>query len=148
MRLYVAGRLRDPYVRDVAAALRGAGHEVFDDWHSAHPDADDIWRDYERQRGRSYADVVRGDSEMRNQVREFDLGHLNEAEGVVIVGNLSTSTSIEMGYIQGRNSIAYPKRQHIFWLLREEPERWDFMTAGNVVYGLAELVEAIAKAGA
>ena len=141
MNLYICGRLRDTTVRDVAELLREEGHDVFDDWHAAHPDADDKWREYEIRRGRSYADVVGGDSAFRECVRDFDFGYLNRADAIVIVGGLRTSTAIEMGYIQGRNSMAQLREQKIYWLLPDDPERWDFMTTGIIVRSVAELVE-------
>ena len=38
--IYLIGSLKDPYVREVAEALRDAGHDVFDDWHASGPYAD------------------------------------------------------------------------------------------------------------
>ena len=40
-KIYTIGSLRNEKVPLIANALRDAGHEVFDDWYGAGPEADD-----------------------------------------------------------------------------------------------------------
>lgn len=135
MKIYLAGRLRDPTLPELAQSLRKAGYIVFDDWHAAHPDADDVWRDYEIARGRTYADAME-DSAFRECVRDFDLGHLRQSDVLVIVGALSTSTAIEMGYANGTGI-------SVIWLLPSDPTRWDFMPHAAIVRNELELLQTL-----
>ena len=52
--IYLIGSLRHPRVRQVAEALRAHRLDVFDDWHAAGPEADDIWQQYEMARGHTF----------------------------------------------------------------------------------------------
>jgi nucleoside 2-deoxyribosyltransferase len=137
--IYVAGRLRDPTVRELANTLREGGFDVFDDWAAAHPDADDKWRDYELDRGRDLAAAMR-DSAYRKQVRDFDLAHLRQSEVLVICRMPSHSTSWEMGYAA---HACIP----VIWFLPEDPERWDFMFQAQIVRTLDELVWTLKEMG-
>ena len=133
MKIYLAGRLRDPQVREVAEHLREQGFEVFDDWHASHPDADDKWREYEIERGRDYATAIQ-ESEYRKCVRDFDLKHLRQSDVLVVVGPVGKSAANEMGRM---DELGKP----IVWLLEKDPERWDFMLDGYIVRSMMGLIE-------
>jgi hypothetical protein len=47
-KIYLIGSLRNPKIIETALKIRAAGHEVFDDWISAGPEADDYWQKYEQ----------------------------------------------------------------------------------------------------
>ena len=58
--IYLISSLKSEIARSFANELRTLGFDVFDDWHAAGPDADDIWRDYEKNRGHSYLEALSG----------------------------------------------------------------------------------------
>ena len=60
MNIYLIGSLRNPEVPLISDKLRKEGYEVFDDWYAAGEKADDNWRDYEQQRGRTYVEALSG----------------------------------------------------------------------------------------
>ena len=56
---YLIGSLRNENVPHLANKLRKLGFkEVFDDWFSPGPEADDFWRKYEKVRGSSYKQAL------------------------------------------------------------------------------------------
>lgn len=116
--IYVIGSLRNLNIPTVGEALRKAGHEVFDDWYAAGPEADDYWQKYEKGRGRSYQEALQGYA-ARN-VFAFDKKHLDRAEAVVLVLPAGKSGHLEFGYSLGRGKPG-------FILLDGEPERYDVM---------------------
>ena len=115
--IYLIGSLRNPRVPEVAAMLRQAGHEVFDDWYAAGEKADDAWRDYELGRGRSYIQAL--DGLAAHHVYGFDLTHLNRSEGGVLVLPAGKSAHLELGYLIGQGKPGY--------ILLDTPDRWDVM---------------------
>lgn len=118
--VYLIGSLRHPRVREVAAALRAHRIEVFDDWHAAGPEADDIWQRYEQERGRTFLEALRG--KHAQDVFRFDLANLNQASAGVLVMPAGKSGHLELGYLIGQGKPGYI-------LLEQEPERWDVMYA-------------------
>lgn len=136
--IYLIGSLRHPRVRDVAAALRARKLEVFDDWHAAGPEADDIWQRYEQERGRSYREALK--AKHAKMVLDFDRDNLNASTKAVLVMPAGKSGHLELGYIIGQGKPGYI-------LLEQEPERWDVMYrfAKAVYYDTAELVEELAR---
>lgn len=117
MKLYLIGSLRNADIPALAAILRQAGHEVFDDWFSAGPEADDYWRDYEKARGHSYLEALRGYA--AGHVFDFDRKHLAECDGAVLALPAGKSGHLEMGWCLGQG-----KPGHI---LLDSPDRWDVM---------------------
>lgn len=116
--IYLIGSMKNARIPEVANALREQGHDVFDDWYSPGPDADDYWQAYERERGRSYMEALKG--EHARNVFEFDLSHLEDADTVVMLLPAGKSAHLEMGWAVGMG-----KRTAI--LFEEEPERFDIM---------------------
>lgn len=117
-RIYLIGSLRNSRVPEVAAELRQAGHDVFDDWYSAGPEADDYWRDYEKNRGRSYKEALAGKA--AKHVFEFDRDNLVESAVAVLVAPAGKSAHMELGFMAGKGRDTYV-------LFDDEPERWDIM---------------------
>lgn len=115
--IYLIGSLRNPDVPKVAASLRAAGIEVFDDWYAAGPDADDRWRDYEIGRGRTYIEAL--DGLAANHVFDFDRCHLQQCDAALLVLPAGKSGHLELGYVIGRGKRGY--------ILLDSPDRWDVM---------------------
>lgn len=99
-KLYVIGSLRNPQIPIVSNLLRAQGIDAFDDWYSAGPEADDKWRDYERARGHSYLEALKGHA-ARN-VFQFDHSHLEQADGAILVLPAGKSGHLELGWAAGR----------------------------------------------
>lgn len=124
--IYLIGSLRNEDIPSIAKELRGNGLEVFDDWYAAGPEADDMWRDYEKGRGRSYTEALQGLA--ADHVFRFDLTHLERASAAILVLPCGKSGHLELGYCIGRGKPGY--------VLLDNPERWD------VMYKFATLVTA------
>jgi hypothetical protein len=133
--IYLIGSLRDPNVTTVAYDLRAAGFDVFDDWFSAGPTADDDWQEYEQARGRSYVEAL--DCIAARHAFKLDYDHLNLADVGVLVLPAGKSAHMELGYLAGKGKPTF------ILLPGEEPERWDLMykLATYVCTSLPELVE-------
>jgi hypothetical protein len=136
MIIYLIGSLRNPEIPLIAQELRNAGHEVFDDWHSAGPNADDHWRDYEIYRGHSFIEAL--DGYAANHVYEYDRSHLDRANAGVLVLPAGKSGHLELGYLIGQGKPGYI-------LLDNQPERFDCMYrfAKKVVASVDELVKCL-----
>lgn len=132
MKVYIIGSLHNDNVPKIANRLRAEGWEVFDDWYAAGPDADDYWRDYEKQRGRSFAQALSGLA--ADHVFSFDRRHLAEADVVVLVLPAGKSGHLELGWALGRGQVGF--------VLTDDPERWDVMYrfADGVFEDLEDLV--------
>lgn len=118
MRIYLIGSLRNPAVPELAATLREAGHEVFDDWYAAGPEADDFWKKYEQERGHSYLEAL--DGHAAEHVFEYDKSHLDRCDACVMVLPTGKSGHLEFGYMIGKGKKG-------FILLDAEDVRWDVM---------------------
>lgn len=122
--IYLIGSLRNPEVPQIAGKLREAGHEVFDDWYAAGPEADDYWRNYEIGRGRTYAEALQGLA--AEHVFTFDKHHIDRATAGILVLPAGKSGHLELGYLIGRGKRGY--------ILLDKAERFD------VMYKFADLV--------
>jgi len=118
MNIYLIGSLRNPEIPKIAEQLRDAGYDVFDDWHSAGPEADDSWQAYEEDRGRSFAEAL--DGAHATNVFEFDKKNIEAADVVVMVMPAGKSAHLELGWSLGHGKPG-------FVLLNDEPERFDVM---------------------
>ncbi|WP_316172981.1 hypothetical protein [Bradyrhizobium sp. SZCCHNRI2049] len=131
--VYLIGSLRNPQVPAVAKQIRDGGFTVFDDWYAAGPEADDYWRDYEKNRGRTYPEALRGLA--AQNVFAFDLRNLEAADAAVLLMPGGKSAHLELGFMLGRGKPG-------FVLFTEEPERWDVMYqfANGVHFDTDELI--------
>lgn len=131
--IYLIGSLRNPQVPIVANKLREAGFEVFDDWFYTGPNTDDHWRDYEKQRGRTYREALAGAGACN--AFEFDRKHLAECEAAVMVMPAGKSGHLELGVVLGSGRPG-------FILLEGEPERYELMVkfATGIFYNIEELI--------
>ena len=117
-KLYLIGSLRNPLIPDLGNQIRELGYDVFDDWHAAGPEADDEWRRYEKERGRSYMDALGGYA--ARHVFDFDRHHLDEAQVGVLVLPAGKSGHLELGYLIGKGVPS-------LILLDKDYDRWDVM---------------------
>jgi hypothetical protein len=135
--IYLIGSLRNRNIPILAGKLRAAGHEVFDDWYAAGHRADDHWRDYEKQRGRTYREALKG-AAARNVFR-FDHLHLTKSDRAVLVMPAGKSGHLEFGWFCRDNPG--------FVFFDKEPVRWDVMYqfAKDVCFGVDELIEVLGQ---
>ncbi len=135
--IYVMGSLRQRRPRDVAHQLREAGHEVFDDWHACGHEADDIWRDYEIERGRSHREALAGP--FATHAFEFDKKHIEASDIGVLVLPAGKSGHLELGHF------IWTPGKHGYILMDGEPERFDLMYkfAHGIFYSVEELLEVL-----
>jgi len=117
--LYVVGSLRNPNIPKVAQEIRDKTNvEVFDDWYAAGPEADDYWRTYELDRGRTYEEALVGRA-ATNTFR-YDKSNLDRCDACVLVLPAGKSGHLELGYFIGCGKPGYI-------LLDAEYDRWDVM---------------------
>ena len=118
-KIYLIGSLRNPNVPTIAAKLRSAGHEVFDDWFAAGPEADDYWQKYEQERGHNFKEALTGYS--ANHVYHFDKHHLDTNDIAILVLPAGKSGHLELGYMIGTGKPGYIFFDDV------RPDRWDVM---------------------
>lgn len=116
--IYLIGSLKNPYVPELANRIRTLGYDVFDDWHSAGPEADDYFNAYRIKRGLNYKDAL--NSYAAKHIFSFDRLHLDRADIVLLVMPAGKSGHLELGYALGRGKKGYI-------LFDKEPDRLDQM---------------------
>ena len=136
-KVYVIGSLRGDTPRHTAWCLRESfpEWEIFDDWHSAGPEADDIWKTYEQERGRTYIEALAGKA--ATNVFKFDRSNIDSSDDVVLTLPSGKSGHLELGYAAGMG-----KRTFILLEANVDP-RWDVMYkfADHVVENYEQLEE-------
>lgn len=139
MIIYLMGSLRNPDIPNTAATLRDWGHEVFDDWFAAGPEADDHWRLYEEGRGRSYIEAL--DGHAATNIFGLDYHHLNRAHAGVLQLPAGRSAHLELGYLLGQGKPGF--------ILLDDPDRWDVMYkfATAICLGFDDLKKAMELRG-
>lgn len=136
--IYLGGSMRNPKIPVLANKLRALGLEVFDDWQSPGPEADDHWQAYEKSRGRSFKEALAGVH--ANAVFNIDLSYLDKCHTFVLVLPAGRSAHMELGYCAGR-------LKRTFLLMEGEPERYDIMYrfASHLCTSEDELIGELAK---
>lgn len=139
--IYLIGSLRNPAIPELGLELAKAGHEVFEEWWSSGPEADDCWQRHEKQKGRSYREALHGYH--AECVFEFDKKHLDRCDTAVLVMPAGKSGHIELGYAIGSGKRA-------FVLFPDgEPERYDVMyrfainSGGEICFNIQELLDGL-----
>lgn len=134
--IYLIGSLRNPNIPKIAKSLREAGHEVFDDWFAAGPEADDYWQKYEQDRGHNFKQGLAGYA--ANHVYNFDKHHLDRCDIAVLALPAGKSGHLELGYCIGRGKRGYI----LFDLDGAMPDRWDvmYLFANSVFFKVDDLV--------
>lgn len=119
--LYLIGSLRNERIPQLANRLRQElpDVEVFDDWFAAGPEADDFWKEYEQQRGRTYEEALEGHA--AKNVFAFDKRNLDRATHALLVLPAGKSGHMEIMYA------TYAVNAKTAILLDVEDVRWDVM---------------------
>ena len=134
-KIYLIGSLRNAKIAEIANKLRAVGHEVFDDWFGAGPEADDFWQKYEEGKGHNYKEALAGYA--ANHVFNFDKHHLDQNDVAILALPAGKSGHLELGYVIGKGKPGY--------ILFDEamPDRWDvmYLFATGVFFNLESLIE-------
>jgi nucleoside 2-deoxyribosyltransferase len=137
--IYLIGSLKNEKIPYIAKRIRDElGFEVFDDWFSPGPEADDFWRNFEKVRGSTYKQALKNYA--GKHIYEFDKFHIDRGDIGVLVMPAGKSGHMELGYLVGRG-------KPCFILFEEEPERWDVMYqfANAICFNFDELKEELIK---
>lgn len=136
--IYLIGSLRNPEVPKVAAQIREHGFDVFDQWFSAGPNADDHLRDHFLAQGMNHREILQ--TAAAKNIFEFDKRHLQQADSVVLLMPCGKSGFLELGWVLGLGKQGYI-------LFDKDPERVDvmFQFATKIVYSVEGLVLEINK---
>jgi nucleoside 2-deoxyribosyltransferase len=140
--IYLIGSLKNKEIPHIANKLRELGFEVFDDWFSPGPEADDFWRDYEHVRGSTYKQAL--SNYAGKHIYEFDKFHIDRADIGVLIMPAGKSGHMELGYLIGRD-------KPCFVLFEKEPEKWDVMyifskeNGGDICFSFEELKKELLK---
>lgn len=134
--IYIIGSLKNPEIPYIANRLEDAGFEAFADWFSPGEQADQMWQEYERLRGRTYKQAINGYH--AHHVFAFDKTHLDRCDAAVLVMPAGRSAHLELGYTIGRGKLG-------FVLFDKEPERYDVMYrfATDIFFDLDEMVASL-----
>jgi len=134
-KVYLIGSLRNPKIIEMAMKLRAAGHEVFDDWYAAGPEADDYWQKYEIAKGHNFKEGLAGYA--ANHVYNFDKHHLDRNDIGILALPAGKSGHLELGYMIGKGKLGY--------ILFDDamPDRWDvmYLFATGVFFDIESLIE-------
>lgn len=136
--IYIIGSLRNENIPSIAVKLREeTGLEIFDDWFSPGPKADDYWKEYEEARGRNYKEALTGYA--ATHVFAFDKHHIDRADIGVLIMPAGKSGHLELGYMLGKGKPGY--------ILLDKPDRWDVMYqfATGVFFNMEDLIEELKK---
>lgn len=138
--IYLIGSLRNPDIPELAVKIRQEGFNVFDDWYSPGPKADDYWKDYSQRRGLTYREALY--SYAAKHVFEFDKFHLDRCDIGVLVHPAGKSCHLELGYLIGQGKPGF-----IYWPEGEPPkDRWDIMVQfATPCFSFDELKEELCK---
>jgi len=145
-KLYLIGSLRNAAVPALAERVREKApqFEVFDDWYSAGPEADDYWKTYEQAKhGTHAAGYVKALSGYAAEhVFQFDKHHLDTASHALLVLPAGKSGHMEITYA------AYGAGCETAILLEEGADpRWDVMYKfiPNILTSFDEVTEWLNK---
>ena len=131
--VYLIGSLRNSQIPIIAEAIRDREFQVFDDWFSAGPHADDAWRDHHRNQGLSLPQALKMPA--AKNIFEFDKRHLDAASIAILAMPAGRSAHLELGYMIGKGKTTF--------VLLDNPERWDVMYGfcDGVATSLPKLLE-------
>jgi Recombination endonuclease VII len=117
--IYLIGALKNPRIPEIGNRLRKEGFDVMDEWFTPGPEADTNWQNYEKQRGRTYAEALKGRA--ATNIFLFDRSYLDLSDIAVLVMPVGKSGMLELGYAKGLG-----KKTYIF-LDGADPDRYDIM---------------------
>lgn len=130
--IYIIGSLRNNKVPILAEALRKDGYDVFDDWYSVGPDADDYFRDWTKYRKLTYKEALK--THAAKHIFEFDKTNIDRCDVGVMLMPSGKSGHLELGYMKGTG-------KKTFILFDKTPKRYDIMVqfADEIFFDLTEL---------
>lgn len=136
--VYLIGSLRNEQVPIIGDELRKAGLEVFDEWYSAGPEADDHFKKYHKERGTAYDKALKGYA--AKHIFDFDKRHLDRCDASILVLPAGRSGHLELGYTIGCGKPAYV-------LMDTDADRWDLMYqfATGMYFTVEDLIQGIIK---
>lgn len=119
--LYLIGSLRNEKIPKLANRLRKENPdvEVFDEWYSAGPEADDYWKAHQKSKGLSYQEALEGYA--AKNVFAFDKRHLDRSSHALLVLPAGKSGHMEIMYA------TYGVGARTAILLDPKDVRWDVM---------------------
>lgn len=117
--IYLIGTLKNLRIPDIGNILRAEGYDVMDEWFTPGELADLNWQEYEKKRGRSYAEALKGRA--ATNIFMFDRSYLDHCDIAVLVMPAGKSGMLELGYAKGRGKYT------IIFLDGTEPDRYDIM---------------------
>ena len=138
MRVYLGGSLKNQTgVPAVARQLREAGHEVFDEWITPGPDADDHLWAYGKARGLNAKQTL--ETYAARHIFEFDKHHLDRSDAIVLVMPAGKSAFLELGYMLGKGKPG-------IILMEQDPERIDVMFQfADIATSVAEVIDILRR---
>jgi hypothetical protein len=132
-KVYIIGALKNSNIPDIAQHLRPK-YDVFDQWITPGPDADQYLFEYAKHRGWNYKEALSCYAAKNNF--DFDKRHIDLADIVIMVMPCGKSGHLELGF-----SIGAGKEAHI--LFDKEPERFDlmynFVSIDNIHFSIESL---------
>jgi hypothetical protein len=140
-RVYIIGSLRNENVVRLEIELRKLDYAVFAQWYGAGPTADDCWKKYEQDKGRTYGQALY--SGAATHVFQLDATYLKKADIAVLLLPAGKSGHLECG-------VAIGAKKRAFIVFEEEPtDRWDLMLrfAEKVFFSQQEFLDFM-RAGA
>ena len=137
-KLYLIGSLKNPNLPYIGNQLRLIGFDVFDVWWGGGYEADLWWQEYERIRGRTYAEALY--DIYATHIWEFDKHHLDTSDLCVMIHPVGRSAHIEFGYMIGQGKPGYV-------YFDKEPETYDVMYrfADGIFFSTDEMVAKLAN---
>ena len=117
--IYLIGTLKNTRIPEIGNTLRAEGYDVMDEWFTPGEFADTNWQAYEKQRGRTYAEALKGRA--ATNIFLFDRSYLDMSDTAILVMPVGKSGMIELGYAKGRGKNTYILLDGV------EPERYDIM---------------------
>lgn len=135
--IYMIGSLRNEKIPEISNELRKLGFNIFDDWHSVSPNGDDLWKEYEIKRGRTYEEALNGHH--AHNVFNFDKKHIDNSDIGILIMPAGKSAFLELGYMIGCGKPGF--------ILMDEQERYDVMvlftevTGGAVCFSMEDLIK-------
>jgi hypothetical protein len=103
--IYLIGSLRNAELPRVGEYLREIGFDVFDEWYSAGPEADDAFWRYAQARGWDYGMALK--SYAARNIYAFDRTHIDRQNIGVLLMPAGRSGHLELGYMIGCGKPGY-----------------------------------------
>ena len=131
--IYLIGSLKNPRIPEIAAEIRTWGHDVFEQWHAAGPDADRFWQEHFQKKGYNMRDALQ--CAFPQTALNFDRTHLDKASVGVLVMPASKSGFAELGRMNGQGKPTF------VYMDGPDPEKWDLMLGlfTDIAYDMQEL---------